>query len=67
MYQGASQNEFKNWNIKLICSGMGQLLTLIGYSSEFSDMVEADKLHLSYNIPHNNRLNPDTVSAFGGR
>ena len=46
---------------------MGQLLTLIGYSSELSEMAEAEKLYRSYNLPHNNRLTPDTVVAFGGR
>ena len=46
---------------------MGQLLTLIGYSSELSDMAESDKLHLIYDLPHNDWLNHDTVSAFGGR
>ena len=44
---------------------MGQLLTLIGYSSELSDMVEADKLYQSYGLPHKNWLTPYTVSAFG--
>ena len=39
---------------------------MIGYSSELSEMAEADKLYQSYDIPHNNQLNPDTVSAFGG-
>ena len=46
---------------------MGQSLTLIGYSSDFSEMAEADKLYRSYYIPQNDQLNPDTVSAFGGR
>ena len=44
---------------------MGQLLTLIGYSSELSDMAESDELHPSYDILHINRLTPDTVLAFG--
>ena len=44
---------------------MGQLLTLIGYSSELSDMAEADELYKSYDLPHNNWLALDTVSAFG--
>ena len=44
---------------------MGHLITLIGYSSELSDMAEADKLHPSYDIPQNDRLTPDTVLAFG--
>ena len=37
------------------------------YSSEFSEINEADKLHPSYNPPHEDLLTPDTVSAFGGR
>ena len=44
---------------------MVQSLTLIGYSSEFSDMAEADESYQSYDIPHNNRLTPDTVLVFG--
>ena len=43
---------------------MGQLLTLIGYSRELSNMAEADELYLSYGLPHNNWLTPDTVSGF---
>ena len=43
---------------------MGQSLTLIGYSSELSEMAESDKLHPSYDIPHNYRLTPDTVLEF---
>ena len=50
---------------KRICSGMGQSLTLIGYSSELSEMAEADILYHSYDIPHNNQLTPDTVLVFG--
>ena len=46
---------------------MGQLLTLIGYSSELFEMDEADELYLSYNLPHNGQPTPDTKSAFGGR
>ena len=46
-------------------SGVGQLLTLIGYSSELLDIAEADELHLSYDLPHNDWLTPDTVSEFG--
>ena len=30
-------------------------------------MAEAEELYQSYDLPHNNRLTPDTVSAFGGR
>ena len=29
-------------------------------------MAEADELYRSYDIPHNDRLTPDTVLAFGG-
>ena len=46
---------------------MGKLLTLIGYSIEFSEMAEADKLYWSYDLPHNNRMTSDTVLSFGGR
>ena len=46
---------------------MGQLLTLIGYSSELSDMAQADELHPSYDILQNDRLTTDTVLAFGSR
>ena len=58
---------YQNRNIKQICSGLGQLLTLIGYSSELSEMAESDKLHPSYNLPHNDWLTPHTVLEFGGR
>ena len=34
--------------------------------SELSDMAEAYELHPSYNLPHNDRLTPHTVLAFGG-
>ena len=40
---------------------------MIGYSSELSEMDEADELYQSYDLHHNDRLTPDTVSAFGGR
>ena len=40
---------------------MGQSLTLIGYSCEWSDMAKAYKLYRSKNLPHNDRINPDTV------
>ena len=46
---------------------MGKSLTLIGYSSELYEMDEADKLYHSYNLPHNDRLTPDTVLEFGIR
>ena len=45
-------------------AGMGKLLTLIGYSSELSEMAEADELRSSYDIPHNDWLTPDTVLEF---
>ena len=44
---------------------MGQLLRLIGYSSELSEMAESDKLHPSYDLTQNDWLFPDTVLAFG--
>ena len=50
-----------------MCSGLGQSLPLISYSSELSEMAEADELYRSYGLPHSNRLTPDTVSEFGGR
>ena len=40
---------------------MGQLLTLIGYSSELYEMAEADELYPSYDITHNDRLTPILV------
>ena len=43
---------------------MGQLLTLIGYSSELSDMAESDELHPSYDIPHNNWLTPNSLGVW---
>ena len=43
-----------------------QFLTLIGYSSELSEMAEADELYPSYNLPHNVHLTPDTVLSFEG-
>ena len=46
---------------------MGQSLTLIAYSSELSEMDEADILYQSYEIPHNNQLIPETVLVFGIR
>ena len=45
---------------------MGQSLTLIAYSSELSEMAEADILYRSHDLPHNTRLNPDTVLVFRG-
>ena len=40
------------------------MLTLIGYSSELSDMDEADELPPSYDIPHNDWLTPNTVLEY---
>ena len=40
---------------------------MIGYSSELSEMAEADELYQSYNISHNDCLTPDTILTFGGR
>ena len=45
---------------------MRELLTLIGYSSDFPEIADTDELNQSYNLPHNNRLNPDRVLSFGG-
>ena len=41
-------------------------MTLIEYSSEFSDMAEADKLYQSYDLQQNDWMTPDIVSSFGG-
>ena len=30
-------------------------------------MAEADEVHPSYDVPHKDKLTPDTVSAFSGR
>ena len=49
-----------------IFSGLGQSLTLIGYSSGLYDIAEADELYPSYDLPHNDRLTPDIVLLFGG-
>ena len=46
---------------------MGQLPTLIGYSSRLPEISEADKLNQSYDLPHKDRLTPDKVLSFGGR
>ena len=43
------------------------MLTLIGYSSGFSEIAEADELYRSYDLSHNDWLTPDTVLSFGGR
>ena len=43
-----------------------KFLTLIGYISGFTEIDEADKLNQSYNLPHNNRLNPYKVLYFSG-
>ena len=42
------------------------MLSLIGYSSELSEMDEAEKLHPSYDIPHNDWLADYTTSILGG-
>ena len=39
---------------------------MIGYSSELSEMAEADELYRSYDLTHNDCLTPDTVVAFEG-
>ena len=44
----------------------GTITNTVGYSSELSDMAEADELYPSYNLPINYWLTPDTVLAFGG-
>ena len=49
-----------------MCSGLGQWLTLIDYSSGLFDIAEADELYPIYDIPHNDWLTPDTVLSFGG-
>ena len=46
---------------------MGQLLSLICYSSVFPEIAEADKLNHSYDLPHNVRMTPDKVLYFDGR
>ena len=53
--------------MKKKCSGLGQSITLIGYSIELPEMAEADELYRSYDLPHNNQMTPDTVLMFGGR
>ena len=53
--------------LQQICSGLGQFLTLIGYSSELSEITEADELYQSYDLPHNNRLTLDKFMSSGGR
>ena len=47
-----------------MCSGVGQSLTLIAFSSELSEMTDKEELYRSYYLPHNNQLTPDTVSLF---
>ena len=44
---------------------MGQSLTLIGYSTELSEMDEADELYPIYDILQDNWLIPNTVLVFG--
>ena len=43
------------------------MITLIGYSSELSEMAEADGLYRIYDLTYNDWLTPDTELAFGGR
>ena len=38
---------------------------MISYSSELSEISEAEELYWSKKIPHNDQLTPDTVLAFG--
>ena len=45
---------------------MVQLLTLIGYSSGLSKIVDKDKLNQSYDLTHNDLLTPDKVLSLGG-
>ena len=54
----------KYW--KLICSGLGQLLTLIGYRSKFREMAEVETLYLGYDLPQNFQVTPDTLLFFNG-
>ena len=49
------------------CSGLGKLLTLIGYSSGSPEISESDELNKSYDLTHNDRLTPDRVMYSGGR
>ena len=44
---------------------MGKSLTLIGYSSGLPDISEEGKLNQSYDLPHNDPLNPDKFLYFG--
>ena len=50
-----------------MCSGLGKLLTLIGYSRGLPEISEADELNQSYDLPHNNWLTPDKVLYLDGR
>ena len=44
---------------------MGKSLTLIGYSSVFPEIAEADELNQGYDLPHNDCLTPDKVLYLG--
>ena len=48
-------------------SGLGKSLTLIGYSSGFPEIAEADGLNQIHDLPCNNWLTRDKVVSFGGR
>ena len=40
---------------------------MIGYSSWLPDISEADNLNKSYDLPHNDRANPDKFLSLSGR
>ena len=61
-----SLNTIKLRRVMNICSGLGQSLSLIGYSSELYEMDEAYEIYWSYDLPHKYCLIPDTVLLFGG-
>ena len=46
--------------------GLGQSITMIGYSSGLPEIAESDELNQSHDLPHNDRLTPDKVLSFGG-
>ena len=47
-------------------SGVGQSLTLIGYSSGLPDIAEAEELNQGHDLPHKYQLTPDKFLSFGG-
>ena len=47
-------------------SGLGQSITLIGYSSGLTEITEADDLNQVYDLPRKDRLAPYKVLSFGG-